>query len=112
MITPSVHASDRNNGAGTVDGNGESENLSEERIAMEIRCLWQQLLGTPVTDPGADFFDLGGDSLIGIQVASRLSEKYNVELDAVNMFRASTSTSLARYVLRAVEEKAIKQSTI
>lgn len=38
--------------------------------------LWDDVLGTRVTDPGADFFDLGGTSLGVAHLVARLRERY------------------------------------
>ena len=49
-----------------------------------ISQLWMDVLGTPVT-PGSDFFDLGGHSVLIIELTSRLNEllRASVPLDLV-----------------------------
>ncbi|MFE5855388.1 Pls/PosA family non-ribosomal peptide synthetase [Streptomyces sp. NPDC056500] len=41
-----------------------------------LAAQWSELLGTPVTDPEADFFAHGGGSLAAAQLVSRIRERY------------------------------------
>lgn len=59
--------------------------------------VWQDVLGgTP--DPDASFFDLGGDSISAMQVMSRLSTLFAVELDEYAVFDHETPRQLAAHV--------------
>ncbi|RMI32920.1 Pls/PosA family non-ribosomal peptide synthetase [Nocardia stercoris] len=44
--------------------------------AQWVAGLWDSILGAEVTDPGADFFDLGGTSLAAAQLVAALRERY------------------------------------
>ncbi|HEY6309436.1 MAG TPA: type I polyketide synthase [Streptosporangiaceae bacterium] len=46
-----------------------------------VRELWRELLGHDVTDPAADFFDLGGDSLHAARLARRISRRAAIDVD-------------------------------
>ncbi|NNH73181.1 AMP-binding protein [Nocardia uniformis] len=41
-----------------------------------VAGLWDSILGAEVTDPNADFFDLGGGSLAAAQLVTALRERY------------------------------------
>ncbi len=46
------------------------------------------------------FFDYGGDSLIFLQIASRLRENFNVEISFREMFEVPTVSKMADAVMR------------
>ncbi|HET9380982.1 MAG TPA: amino acid adenylation domain-containing protein, partial [Streptomyces sp.] len=62
--------------------------------------VWQDVLGdTPDVD--ASFFDLGGDSISGMQVMNRLSTLFAVELDEYAIFDHATPRQLAAHIREA-----------
>ncbi|MGR6919607.1 SDR family NAD(P)-dependent oxidoreductase [[Actinomadura] parvosata] len=66
-----------------------------ERVVAE---LWSELFGTPVTDPGADFFALGGHSLLGVRMLAALGERFGVRPGLRDLLSASTVAGVARLV--------------
>jgi acyl carrier protein len=65
-----------------------------ERVLCEI---WSEVLGCPVgtTD---DFFDLGGDSLSGSRVLSRITAEFGVRVPMADLFERPTVTAMARWL--------------
>ena len=76
-----------------------------ERLIAEI---WQTLLGAEDVGATDDFFDLGGHSLLGIQLVSRLRESFQVEIPMRRVFEETTVRGLAKVVeetlLREIEQ--------
>ncbi len=66
-----------------------------ERTLAEI---WQDLLGIKEVGVHDSFFDLGGDSLIGVQVLSRIKKAFNVQLPSSVLYEGPTVESLAKLV--------------
>ena len=66
-----------------------------ERQIMEI---WKQELGLETIGLHDNFFDLGGNSLIGLQVIARLKKTFRVQIPAVALFESPTVSALARYL--------------
>ncbi|MGC4067110.1 MAG: thioesterase domain-containing protein [Polyangiaceae bacterium] len=52
--------------------------------------MWHEVLGVSTLDSDSDFFELGGQSLQALQVASRLSLVLDRTITASALFRAST----------------------
>jgi amino acid adenylation domain-containing protein len=63
--------------------------------AGELAEIWREVLGTPRVEAGDDFFDLGGHSLLGMQVLSRVRQRWGVELPVRALFDAPTLAGLA-----------------
>ena len=73
--------------------------LSLKDYERAIAEIWQQVLGLPNVGLYENFFDLGGNSLIGLQVISKLKKAFNRPIPAVALFEAPTVNALARYLL-------------
>ncbi len=63
-----------------------------------MATLWRQLLGFKQVGVDDDFFQLGGDSLKGLTVLSRIHRELNVKVPIEEMFAHPTIRELSRYV--------------
>lgn len=66
-----------------------------------LSALWCDVLGLEVLEPDANFFDLGGDSLLATQLVSRLRTRLGIELPIRALFESPTVRGLARLVVQA-----------
>jgi len=67
-------------------------------LEQEIASLWSQSLGIAEIGQDADFFALGGDSLLATQLAARLRTQFNVDLDTHSLLQAPTVAQLATLI--------------
>jgi len=65
---------------------------AERRIAE----IWQRLLGVEQVGMHDNFFDLGGNSLLGLQVVAEIGRELGVEVAPVTLFESPTVAALAR----------------
>lgn len=75
----------------------------DDPLINTLSQLWSDVLGHEAIDPDANFFDLGGDSLLATQLVSRLRTRLGVELPISDLFRTPTVRGLARLVAAARE---------
>jgi len=73
-----------------------------ERKVAEI---WSQLLGIERIGRTDSFFELGGNSLLAIQLASHLRKGFEIELPIGGIFEATDLKALAEVVDAALEER-------
>ncbi len=74
-------------------------------VEEEIAAIWSSLLGIEKIGINDNFFDLGGHSLMGTQLMSRLRNAFNINLPLSTLFEAPTVTDLATLVeLTLLEE--------
>jgi len=67
--------------------------------------LWGELLGLAPIGVADNLFELGGDSLLAIQMLARVRSRFGVELHPAAFFKAPTVTSLAVLVeTRLIED--------
>ncbi|MGW8955693.1 amino acid adenylation domain-containing protein [Streptomyces sp. NPDC055709] len=71
---------------------GDSE--WDHRVSA-LASIWEEVLGHPVPDPGAEFFELGGHSLAALRVSLRVQESRGVRLEMRDFMQSATLSSLA-----------------
>ncbi|HLO50174.1 MAG TPA: SDR family NAD(P)-dependent oxidoreductase, partial [Kamptonema sp.] len=64
-------------------------------IEYRITSIYQELLGIDRVGINDSFFDLGGNSLIGIQLISRLRHYFQIELSIPSLFQSPSVAELA-----------------
>ena len=67
-------------------------------IEKTIAAIWQEVLGLPQVGTTDNFFDLGGHSLLVVQVQRRLQEACGREVSITDMFRLPTIKALAAHL--------------
>jgi acyl carrier protein len=75
-------------------------NEMEETIAD----IWQRVLGIEQIGVFDDFLELGGDSLIALQLTNRLRETFNVDLPLAKFFGTPTIAHVAMLVVQQLAE--------
>ncbi|MFD8084536.1 type I polyketide synthase [Kitasatospora sp. NPDC059722] len=76
--------------------------LPTERDATtaRLRELWTGLLGWPEIADGADFFDIGGNSLTAVELVSHIHDEFGVDLGIAALFDYPTLDALAAQIER------------
>lgn len=67
-------------------------------VEQFIRGIWQEVLGVERVGIRENFFDLGGHSLLMVQVHGRLQQTYGEELSMTELFKYPTVSALANYL--------------
>lgn len=75
----------------------------EATLLPMLTSLWCEVLGRDTIAPDANFFDLGGDSLMATQLISRLSLQTGIDLPIGAVFQSPTLQGLARWLHAALE---------
>lgn len=60
----------------------------------KLMSIFSSVLGVQVTDPTADFFCLGGDSLLATRVLSRIARESGAELTLADFLEVPTPQGL------------------
>lgn len=70
-------------------------------LVRSLLQIWTRLLGRPVTDTSASFFDLGGDSLLVVQMFTEAETSLGRACDAPAFFKNPTISNLATLLRNA-----------
>jgi len=66
----------------------------DEPLGLRIAAIWQEVLGVARVGLHDRFFDLGGDSLVALQVMARLRDAFPVEMPVKALFEHPTVAGL------------------
>ena len=70
----------------------------ENELQITIADIWQEVLNLPQVGLEDNFFDIGGHSLLVVQVLDKLRKKIDTQVKMMDMFRFPTISSLSNYL--------------
>ncbi|HEY5821179.1 MAG TPA: amino acid adenylation domain-containing protein, partial [Propionibacteriaceae bacterium] len=73
--------------------------LSVASFRSGLGHLWSEILGRSEIPDDASFLELGGNSILAVQLAARVRERWGLELEPGAVFRAGSVVDLANRVL-------------
>ncbi|MFG1689131.1 amino acid adenylation domain-containing protein [Nonomuraea sp. NPDC049269] len=82
--------------AAAVGGDEASGELPRHEISQIVTRAWREALGTGAFGPGDNFFEVGGHSLLVLQVHERLRKRFS--LTVTDLFRYPTIASLTAFL--------------
>ena len=77
---------------------------SRSELEKAVAAIWVETLGVSEVQPDDDFFDLGGHSLIAIDVIDQVQKLTGVELRFSDLQRARTVASLTDLIAGEMKE--------
>jgi amino acid adenylation domain-containing protein len=77
---------------------GSQDTEPQTPVQIELARIWTRVLGMQRVSLEADFFDLGGHSLLGTRLATRVREVFGVELPLRAFFQARTVEAMAALI--------------
>lgn len=90
-----VEVIDSANGPGAEERAGPTDSVPNTVLELEILMIWQQLFRLEHIDTTSDFFEMGGDSLMAVQLAVELDQLIGHRIPINMLFEAPTVKALA-----------------
>ena len=72
-------------------------------LERAVAGIWQTMLGIEKVGINDDFIDLGGNSLLGIQIASRIRSDFEIELSAATFYKSPTVALLTASIIETLQ---------
>jgi amino acid adenylation domain-containing protein len=76
-----------------------------------VASIWQEILQLTQVGRYDNFFDLGGNSLLLVQVHDRLQQRFGRKIPIVQLFASSTVADVAKYIDEAGTERVAPESS-
>ncbi|MES1243432.1 MAG: SDR family oxidoreductase [Acidobacteriota bacterium] len=73
-------------------------------LERRIAGVWSRLLGVDEVGSDENFFDLGGNSLLGMQLVAEINRDLGVEITPITLFESPTVGALARQLAPSASE--------
>jgi acyl transferase domain-containing protein/acyl carrier protein len=78
---------------------------ASNELERKITEIWQRVLGIEKIGIQDNFFDLGGNSLVGLQVIGDLKKELEGDISPIALYEAPTVSALARYLNPEVDQQ-------
>lgn len=98
----------------TIEGQESLHRSSRQprgEIEAELVHIWQDLLEQEQIGVNDDFFDLGGDSILGTRLMSAIHDKFHQRFELSRLFTYPTIEALAGELLAAKQASDVPQTT-
>lgn len=87
--------------------NQHPQPMAGNDLETAILALWSEILGHPVSDPLANFFDIGGTSIHLATAHIKLSEVLKRDIPITDLFAYPTPSALARHLSPTAKTKTL-----
>lgn len=67
-------------------------------VTQQVQLVWCEVLGVPKAEPTENFVESGGNSILAIQLASRLRERLAVDVEPTDVLLTETLADLVDHV--------------
>jgi phthiocerol/phenolphthiocerol synthesis type-I polyketide synthase E len=84
---------------------------ASDEIEQVIVNIWQEILGIDRLGIHDNFFDLGGNSLVGLKAISRLKKELSIDLPIIALFEGPTVSALAKVISKGKTEGSANQES-
>lgn len=76
----------------------EAVTLPRDEIETKVKMIWSNVLETDNFGIDDNFFDIGGHSLLMVQVKTQIEEAFDIELKIMDLFHYHSIASISDYV--------------
>ena len=64
----------------------------------KLAAIWEKVIGVSRVGIDSNFFDLGGDSLLGMRMLSHIDQEIGIQIPVDELFQSPTIRKLSRYI--------------
>jgi acyl carrier protein len=90
-------------GAQPTHSSNGVRSLPRSDAERKLAAIWEKELGRSGVSITDSFFDLGGHSLLGVRMVSKISSSFDMKLPLRVIFETPTIESMAKFIEEAVD---------
>ncbi|MEV0129721.1 type I polyketide synthase [Dactylosporangium sp. NPDC050688] len=83
---------------GAATTSGAAGVTAGDGLEAVLAQLWEAILGATGIRPADDFFELGGDSMMSVQLIAGIEQRLGIDVPAITVFEESTLSGMARQI--------------
>ncbi|WED64193.1 amino acid adenylation domain-containing protein [Synoicihabitans lomoniglobus] len=95
-LTPNGKVDRRSLRTSITPGTGTPREVAASPLEAELLTLWRDVLGFETLGPQDDFFEHGGDSLMGLNLALSIEKRWGRPIPVACIHRSPTPAAMAR----------------
>jgi thioesterase domain-containing protein/acyl carrier protein len=76
-------------------------------VGLQLQQLWKQVLGIDAVPPDADFFALGADSIVAMELATEMEKLFGRAVSLPELLEAATLDGMTRLIESRARERPI-----
>jgi amino acid adenylation domain-containing protein len=81
-----------------IAARGSAGQQAQSTLERELIVIWEKILNTSPIGVDEDFFELGGNSLLGVRMFDLINHQMNIQLPVSELFQSPTVRKLAKYI--------------
>jgi phthiocerol/phenolphthiocerol synthesis type-I polyketide synthase E len=81
--------------AARTEARSTSQN-GNHKTTEQLARIWQEILGIDSVSPDQNYFDLGGDSSLAVQMFAQIEKTFKIKLPLATLYEAPTIEELAK----------------
>ncbi len=86
---------------GTAAAQPAAPGFDDGKLETRVAAIWREVLPAVEAGPDDNFFEIGGHSLLVVRAHALLTERLDVQIPVVDLFRFPTIRTLARHLRSA-----------
>ncbi len=98
-MTSDVHCQTMGMRVGSVSDSAKTMEM-HDHVSRQLGGIWQHLLGVDSIGEDENYFDLGGDSILAVQLFAQIEKVFGVKLPVATLFEAPTVAELSKILVR------------
>ncbi len=93
-----LHLKNHASGLNTLKTDSEDKYADETETTKRVKNIWETFLKKDIDNLDSDFFSMGGNSLLMIQVLETLNKEFSVKLTVMDLFRYTSVHKLSAFI--------------
>lgn len=79
--------------------------MSDPELTAAVSAVWAEVLQRNIGDTDKDFFALGGNSLMAVELLTQIERTFGVDIDIAELYESPTISGVAQRIGRSMKNR-------